>query len=170
MRPSAVDSWLDQLSNAEEEQHLPSPVVSVTVAPASHKRQAEDTLKRQADQALQNYQALKPRSLELFLFTSEHSANMPAAARSGHSAKKQRTDISNSDEATTHPYTCWTPASTGFSGCSSQTRTQNLARRQLRHAIPAIASNSLEQLPPRGLAVHTYLEHATRAPYLPASL
>ena len=66
MSSSVVNSWLDQLSEAEEEQHISTPVASVIVAPVSRKRKAEETLsqlKRQADEDLENYQALESRSL-----------------------------------------------------------------------------------------------------------
>ena len=77
MSSSVVDSWLDRLSEGEEEQ------------PASRKRKAEEALKRQlklqADEDLENYQALESRSLEPFLFISGNT-------KSRSSAKKRKTD------------------------------------------------------------------------------
>jgi len=161
MGSSVIDSWLDRLSEAEEEQHLSTPVASVVATPVGRKKKAEETLKRQlkqqADEDLENYQALESRSLGPFLFMSGN-------AKSGSSAKRRKTDDQTSSNVP--------PSLTAFSTRESLGGDLTF-HRDLAYAIPAITSTDLldlDRVSPRGLALLTYLTHASRPPYLPGSL
>ena len=169
MSPSVIDSWLDRLSEVEEEQHLSTPVASVVAAPVGRKRKAEETLKRQlkrqADEDLENYQALESRSLGPFLFIS-------GSAQSGSSTKKRKTDDKTSSNVPPSLTAFSTRESSGGEPTSSKC-SETIFQEDLAHAIPAIKNTDLQdldQVSPRGLALLTYLTHASRPPYLPGSL
>ena len=162
MSSSVIDLWLDRLSEAEEEQHLFTPVVA---APVGRKRKADETLKRQADEDLENYQALESRSLRPFLFISGN-------AKSGSSAKKRKTDAETSSNVPPSLTDFSTRESSGGEPTSSK-RSETLLQEDLADAIPAITSTDsldLDQVPPRGLALYNYLQVASDPPYLPGSL
>jgi len=149
MSSSVVDSWLDRLSEGEEEQ------------PASRKRKAEEALKRQlklqADEDLENYQALESRSLEPFLFISGNT-------KSRSSAKKRKTD-----ETSSHASPSFTAPSTRESlqgDLTTSKRSQDLIQRDLIYAFPAITRTDrgdLDQVPPRGLALYNTTSTPTKS-------
>ena len=168
MSSSVVDSWLDRLSEVEEEQHLSTPVASVIAAPVSRKRKAEETLKRQlkrqASEDLENYQALESRSLEPFPLT-------PGSTRSERSAKKRKTDETSSNAPPS--LTALSTRESSRGGQTSSKRNQDLIQSDLIYAFPAITRIDrlkLDQVPPRGLALYNYLQVASHPPYLPGSL
>jgi hypothetical protein len=168
MGSSVIDSWLDRLSQAEEEQHLSTPVASVVATPVGRKKKAEETLKRQlkrqASEDLENYQALESRSLEPFPLT-------PGSTRSERLAKKRKIDETSSNAPPS--LTALSTRESSRGGPTSSKRSQDLIQKDLMYAIPAITrtnSLDLDQVPPRGLALYTYLQDASKPPYLPGSL
>ena len=155
MSSSVIDSWLDRLSQAEEEQHLSTPV--------SRKRKTEETLKRQlkrkADEDLENYQALEP------------SLFRPSSARSETSAKKRKTDDGTASYGPQSGTTSLSTRESSRGDQSSSKSSQYPTQRDLLFAIPAITSTSpLHQVSPRGLALLRYLTRVSEPPYLPDSL
>ena len=163
MSSSVVSSWLDRLSEAEEE-HLATPVASVKAAHVSRKRKAEEILK--ADEDLENYQALESRSLEPFL-------SMSGSTMSGSPAKKRK---AGDQTASYEPPSRTTPLSARESlrsGPTSSKPSQDLIQGYLMYAIPAVTRVSelqLDRVSPRGLALYNYLQNASLPPYLPGSL